>query len=133
MGFLSNKEIIMRQVKGRQVAWVKGGILASIRNCVDRWNREVIIALYSALARRNLKYCVQFWASHYKKNIEALECVQRRATKLMSALEHKSSGEQPREQGSFSLQKRRLRGDIFVPYSCLKKGCGEWRSASSPT
>ena len=75
--------------------------------------------MYKAIVRPHLEYCIQAWRPYRKKDIDALERIQRRATKVIPELRDLSYEERLKECGLTALETRRLRGDkiVFLRYS----------------
>ncbi|XP_059831389.1 uncharacterized protein LOC132397106 [Hypanus sabinus] len=96
------------------------GLLAFISRGIEFKSREVMMQLYKTLVRPHLEYYVQFWLPHYRKDVEALERVQRRFTRMLPGLESMDYDQRLRELGLYSLEKRRMRGDMIEVYKILR-------------
>jgi len=80
----------------------------------DSLVRTTVLSPYSALVKAHLECCICLWAPQCKRDVDILERVQQKATKMMKGLEHLSCEERPRELGLLILEKRRLRGILCV-------------------
>ena len=80
----------------------------------DLWKK-----LYTSLVRPHLEYAVQAWRPYLEGNIQILERVQRRATRI--PISHKGLDYESRLRlwGLTTLEKRRERGDLIQMYKIV--------------
>ena len=95
-------------------------ILGYIKRQFGFRNKEIVLSLYNSLVRPHLEYAVQFWSPSLRKDISRLERVQARATKLIPSIRHKSYPERLEELDLFSLESRRLRGQLIEVFKILR-------------
>ena len=95
-------------------------ILGYIKRQFTTRKKETILTLYNALVRPHLEYAVQFWAPSQRKDIERLESVQKRATKLIPSIRHIGYHRRLQHLNLYSLEKRRLRGQLIETFKILK-------------
>ena len=82
--------------------------------------KDTVLQLYTSLVRPHLEYAVQFWAPSLQKDIDRLEAVQARATKLVPTLRHFGYRRRMERLNLFDLQTRRLRGQLIETFKILK-------------
>ena len=68
--------------------------------------------LYCSLVRPHLEYAVQSWSPYFQRDVDIIEKVQRRATRLVPEISHLSYGDRCKELNIQMLVERRLRGDM---------------------
>ena len=76
--------------------------------------------LHKALVRPKLEYCVQAWRPYLKKNIDNIEKVQPRATKMIEDCKHLNYEDRLIQTGLTTLDERRTRGDLIEMFKMIK-------------
>ena len=96
--------------RGRQyaIAAKKGNqILGLIYRTFSNKSMKIIKPLYVSIVRPHLDYCVQAWRPHLMQDIDILEKVQKRATKIIFGLKESRYEVRLRILGLITLEERR--------------------------
>ena len=88
-------------------------ILGVINRCFLNKTNDILVPLYKSLVRSRLEYCVQAWRPYLVKDIELMEKVQKRMTRMLPDLKNMSYSERLKKLGLTTLEFRRLRGDLI--------------------
>ena len=83
-------------------------------------DEQTINQLYKPLVRPHLEYCVQAWRPYLTQDIEMLEKVQCRATKMVYGLNDLTYEQRLRRLDITTLETRRRRGDLIEAFKIIK-------------
>ena len=96
-------------------------ILGQLKRTFRCWSIPTFRTLYTTFVRPHLEYAVQAWSPYRKRDIAALEQVQRRATKIVTSLKNLSYTERLRALNLTTLRDRRTRGDLIQYFKIYKE------------
>ena len=94
-------------------------IVGCIKYSFKYLNKDIFKLLYKSMIRPHLEYGSVIWSPHLKKHMDAIERVQRRATKLVSEIKHLSYNDRLRALDLPTLKFRRDRADLIETYNIL--------------
>ena len=95
-------------------------VLGMISRTFTLKTKDVILRLYKSLVRPHLEYCIQAWKPHLQKDINLLESVQHRATKMITDMRNLSYEQRLSRCMLTTLETRRLRGDLIEVFKIMK-------------
>ena len=102
-----------------KVAAKANSLLGRIKKTFTCMDKEIFLSLYLTLVRPRMEYAVQGWSPYKIKDINVLERIQRRATKLVPQLRDLPYNERLNALGLTTLQERRTRGDMIEVFKML--------------
>jgi len=94
-------------------------VLGMIKRTFLCKDKDLLLQLYKSLVRPKLEYSVQAWSPYVQKDVQLLEKVQRRATKLIKGFSNSSYEERLQKLQLTTLETRRLWGDLIEVFKIL--------------
>ena len=94
-------------------------ILGMVNRQFKHLDKKGFLIIYKGYIRPHLEYAIQAWSPYLKGDIDKLEKVQRRATRLVSGYKRLPYDERLRRLGLTTLTQRRLRGDLIEAYKII--------------
>ena len=91
-------------------------IAGMLRRSFVHLDKDMFKKLFTSMVRPHLEYGAPIWNPHTKKNIDAIENVQRRASKRIPGLSHLTYKQRLETIELPTLQYRRYRGDMIETY-----------------
>ena len=95
-------------------------ILGMINRTFNHKSKHLVGTLYISLVRPHLDYCAQAWRPFLRKDIDLLEKVQRRASRMVQEFRGWSYDQRLDSLGWSTLEDRRLRGDMIQVFKLVK-------------
>jgi ribonuclease P/MRP protein subunit RPP40 len=104
----------------RSAACKANNILSVIDKTFTYKDKNLIRMLYCTYVRPHLEFAIQAWCPYFMKDIDELEKIQHRATKLKPELRHLDYRERLKALNLTTLEIRRLRGDLIQVFKIMK-------------
>ena len=94
-------------------------MLGMIRRSFKSRDEKMMLQLYKSVVRPHVEFAISSWSPHFKIDIEAIEKIQHRFTRLLPRMKHLSYEDRLIKLNLTTLERRRERGDIIQTYKIM--------------
>lgn len=93
--------------------------LGFVKRTFSHFDCQSFSTLYKTYVRPHMEFAVQAWNPYLRKDIDCLEKIQHRATKLVPQLRNLEYGDRLKVLNLTTLEERRVRGDLIQAYRII--------------
>ena len=95
-------------------------LLGMLRRLFSRFTKDTFPVIMNTYIRPTMEYAVQAWSPWMVKDVEVLQRIYHRATKLVDGFKTLPYAERLRRLNLFDFTYRRLRGDLILVYQIMQ-------------